>query len=51
VLASLLYDVKPWDPIVLGTAAVLLVAATLMACFVPARRAVGVNPITALRSE
>jgi len=51
VLASLLYDVKPWDPVVLGTAAVLLVAATLVACFVPARRAVGVNPITALRSE
>lgn len=51
VLANMLYDVKPWDPLVLGAAAIILAGATLLACFVPARRAVGVNPITALRSE
>ena len=51
VLASILYDVKPWDPIVLGVAALVLAVSTLLACFVPARRAVGVNPITALRTE
>jgi ABC-type antimicrobial peptide transport system permease subunit len=51
VLAGILYDVSPSDPFALITSSVLLAAAALLACFLPARRATYVNPITALRTE
>jgi putative ABC transport system permease protein len=51
VLAKILYEVSPTDPYALITSSVLLAAAALMACFLPARRATNVNPITALRTE
>lgn len=51
VLAQILYQVSPSDPLALLTASVLLAAAALLACFIPARRATHVNPITALRTE
>ena len=51
VLAEILYEVSPTDPYALITSSVLLAAAALMACFLPARRATNVNPITALRTE
>ena len=51
VMTSLLYGVKPTDaPTLIGVAAVLL-AVVLAACLVPARRAVRVDPLEALRSE
>jgi len=50
-LAGMLFRVQPWDPFALGAATVLLAGATLLACFLPARRATGVSPVTALRSE
>jgi putative ABC transport system permease protein len=51
VLASLLFETEPLDPITFaGTAGVLLTAA-LIACCVPARRATRVDPSTALRAE
>jgi predicted permease len=50
-LAGMLFRVKPWDPVALGGATLVLTVATLLACFLPARRATGVNPTVALRSE
>lgn len=50
-LSSVLFQVKPWDPLALGLSTLLLAAATLLACFLPARRATTVSPMTALRSE
>jgi predicted permease len=51
VLAQILYEVSPSDPFALVTSSVLLAAAALLACFLPARRATHVDPITALRTE
>jgi putative ABC transport system permease protein len=51
VLAQILYGVSPSDPFALITSSLMLAAAALLACFLPARRATQVNPITALRTE
>jgi predicted permease len=51
VLAQMLYEVSPADPIALAVASVLLGTAALLACFFPARRATKVSPMTALRTE
>jgi putative ABC transport system permease protein len=51
VLAKILYQVSPTDPLALVSASLMLAAAALLACFFPASRATRVNPITALRTE
>jgi predicted permease len=51
VLAGVLYQVSPADPLVLLVAGAVLVLAALLACFLPARRATRVSPLSALRSE
>jgi ABC-type antimicrobial peptide transport system permease subunit len=51
VLAQILYQVSPSDPFALAFSAIMLTAAALLACFLPARRATHVNPIVALRTE
>jgi predicted permease len=51
VLSQILYGVSASDPFSLITSSVMLAAAALLACFLPARRATHVNPITALRTE
>jgi predicted permease len=51
VLAQMLYQVSPSDPVALIAASVMLGSAALLACFLPARRAMRVTPMTALRSE
>ncbi len=51
VLSQILYGVSPSDPFALITSSLMLAAAALLACFLPARRATYVNPITALRTE
>jgi ABC-type lipoprotein release transport system permease subunit len=51
VLNSLLYEVTPGDPAVIGGVALLLATVGLAACFVPGRRAVSADPVVALRHE
>jgi predicted permease len=49
-LASFLYGLPPFDPVILGTVAVVLTLASLTACLVPAWRAARVDPMVALRT-
>jgi len=51
VLASLLYDVSPRDPLTFGVVTLTLTVVALLACWIPARRASGVDPQTALRLD
>jgi predicted permease len=50
-MRSLLFEVGPHDPVTLVAAALLLMVATILASYVPARRAAEVDPIVALRYE
>jgi predicted permease len=51
LIAALLFDVKPGDPVAMAAAAAILLAATLLAGYLPARRASRIDPITAVRHE
>ena len=50
-MASQLYNVRPWDPVVLVTTTVMLALAAFVAAVIPAQRAASVEPMTALRIE
>jgi putative ABC transport system permease protein len=50
-LGSLLFEVRPTDPLTLTGVCVLLAIIALVASWVPARRAARVDPLTALREE
>ncbi len=50
-MGSMLFGVSPHDPLTFGSVTVLLVAIVLLACYIPARRASRVDPITALRTD
>lgn len=50
-MTSLLFQVKPTDPIVYATGALLLVAVALLASWLPARKAAKIDPLVALRAE
>jgi putative ABC transport system permease protein len=48
---EMLFHVQPWDPITLTVVGVVLIVATLAACLIPARRAMRVDPVNALRQS
>jgi len=51
LISSQLYEVKGYDPLALGLAALLLVVCALLAGLIPARRAACMEPMQALRTE
>lgn len=50
LMDSMLYGVKPSDPLTLVSVSALLIAVALLACYLPARRATSVDPVTVLRA-
>jgi putative ABC transport system permease protein len=51
LMASLLYGVKPTDLLTFASVCIMLMVVAVAACYIPARRAMGVDPLTALRHE
>jgi putative ABC transport system permease protein len=51
LLTTLLFEVRPDDPLTFASVALLLVATSLLATYIPARRATKVDPMVALRNE
>ena len=49
--SHLLYGVRAQDPIILGAVSLILMCASLIACYLPARRATRTDPMIALRHE
>ena len=50
-MKSILYEVSAIDPVAVGTVVLILMAAALLACYLPARRATRVDAMVALRYE
>ena len=51
MIAALLYDIAPSNPVVLASVSALVIGAALVATLIPASRAARVDPITALRAD
>lgn len=51
ILAGLLFGVSPTDPAIFTAVSLVMIAAALLACLIPARRATRVDPIITLRAE
>jgi ABC-type antimicrobial peptide transport system permease subunit len=51
LMGQLLFDVSPTDPVTLSAVVLLLALMALIACYVPAVRAMRIDPMRALRTE
>ena len=51
LIVNQLFGIRPWDPLMLSLATILLGTAVLTAAIIPARRAAALDPVEALRSE
>jgi|HubBroStandDraft_1064217.scaffolds.fasta_scaffold01356_9 predicted permease len=51
LLEKILYGVQPTDPLTLAIVLLMMLAIAALACWIPARRAIRINPVTALRQE
>lgn len=51
LLKNLLFDISATDPLTFSAIALLLAGITLLACYLPARRATRVDPLIALKRE
>jgi putative ABC transport system permease protein len=51
LMQSQLFHVSPTDPVIMALTVVFLLSVAALACFLPARRAARINPMTALRYE
>ena len=51
LMTTLLFEVSPTDPLTFGAVAFCVILAALLACLIPARRAIRVDPLVALRYE
>ena len=51
IIGSYLYGVTPTDPMTYGVVLLLLLAVACLACYVPARRALKVDPLVAMRQD
>ena len=51
LISAQLYQVKGWDPVVLGGSVLALVLCAFLASIIPAQRAASINPVQALRTE
>ena len=50
-LATVLFEITPWDPLAWIVSTLTLLAVALLASWIPARRALHVDPVTALRGD
>ena len=50
-IAGMLYGVSPTDPVTVAEVAGLLAAISVLACYLPAHRAMSINPVSAIREQ
>jgi putative ABC transport system permease protein len=50
-LEKILYGVEPTDPLTMAIVLAMMLGIAALACWIPARRAIRINPVTALRQE